>query len=106
MIPGNFVYMWQYVIKSSCREAFLAAYNADGAWTELFSRDPAYFGTILIQDTENQDRYVTIDFWRSAADRDAFRERFRDEFDALDAACESLTLEERCLGDFSRPVRQ
>lgn len=102
MISGDFVYMWQYLIDPACREAFLAAYVPGGAWTALFSRDPAYFGTLLIQDIDNKDRYVTIDFWRSATDRDAFRDRFRREFDGLDAACESLTLDERFLGDFSR----
>jgi len=43
---------------------------------------------------------VTVDRWTSAADYEAFRERFADEYAALDARCEKLTTCEVALGSF------
>ena len=41
-------------------------------------------------------RYVTIDYWASKAQYDAFLERFREDYAALDLRCEALTeIEER-----------
>ena len=101
MNPEQFTYVWQYTVEPARHEEFLAAYRPGGAWAALFARDPAYFDTILIQGVEDRNRFMTIDFWRSAKDRNAFKVRYQDEFDALDAACESLTTDERFLGDFN-----
>lgn len=100
MVPNRFAYIWQYAIEPTHRAAYLEAYKPDGEWAELFSRDPAYIGTVLLQDDEDEDRYVTIDYWNSKADRDAFRRRFSNEFESLDSRCEAFTKEEQFLGDF------
>ena len=100
MSSERFGYIWQYTIKPSRRSAFLAAYEPGGEWTRLFSRDPSYLETLLLQDDEYENRYVTIDFWTSRAARDAFRARYPVEFDRLDEKCEAFTKDECFLGDY------
>jgi len=100
MAAERFAYVWQYTIDPVHRVAFLEAYQPDGEWTRLFSRDSEYLKTLLFKDVDDEDRYVTIDYWTSKAGRDAFRERYADEFRQLDRQCETFTLEERFLGDY------
>jgi hypothetical protein len=100
MSSARFVYVWQYRIDPIRREEFLAAYAPGGDWGRLFSPDPAYLGTRLLRDADDDCRYLTIDYWKSRADRDAFRARHASEFDALDRRCEAFTSEETLLGDF------
>jgi hypothetical protein len=95
-----FSYIWQYRIRPERRSEFLDAYRPGGAWTVLFSRDASYVETKLLQDTRSPDRYVTIDTWLTQAACSAFRERYAEEFEALDRKCEALTLDEEALGDF------
>jgi heme-degrading monooxygenase HmoA len=95
----RFTYIWQYTIEPERRSAFLAAYKPGGEWTELFARDPSYIETKLLQDLDDSDRYITVDIWKSKASRDAFRERYSSEFEALDRKCEAFTKQESFLGD-------
>lgn len=100
MSSKRFAYIWQYAIDPTRRAAFLKAYKPGGEWAQLFSRDPSYMGTVLLQDAKDVNRYVTIDYWKSKADRDAFRERYSVEFDSVDNRCEAFTTKEQFLGDF------
>jgi len=100
MQSERFAYIWQYTIEPARRSDFLAAYNPNGEWAQLFSRDPAYIETILLQDAEDESQYVTIDYWKSKADRDSFRGRYSAEFDSLDSRCEAFTKEEQFIGDY------
>ena len=100
MSTARFVYAWQYRIDPDCRKEFLAAYGPGGDWVRLFSSDPAYLGTRLLRDVDDDCRYLTIDYWKSKTDRDAFRARHAGEFAALDRRCETFTREETLLGDF------
>ena len=100
MADERFAYVWQYTIEPARRSEFLAAYDSQGAWVRLFSSDPSYIKTLLIQDVADENRYMTIDFWKSKADRDAFKRRNSIEFNELDKNCEAFTVEERFLGDF------
>ena len=101
MATGRFAYIWQYEIHPARREEFLAAYNPNGEWANLFSSDPSYLGTRLLQDAEDENRYATIDYWTSRADRDDFRVRFAEEFDQLDRRCENFTRGEKFIGDYT-----
>lgn len=56
-----FTYIWEYTINNNNKPEFLAAYGQDGDWVQLFSRDPAYLGTRLLNDNESKNRFVTID---------------------------------------------
>ena len=100
MASERFAYVWRYTIDPTHRTAFLAAYNSGGEWAQLFSRDPSYIETVLLQDDGDENRYVTIDFWKSKADRDLFRKRYSVEFENLDSTCESFTRDEQFIGDF------
>ena len=100
MTFSRFAYIWQYKIKPTNRSDFLAAYQPNGEWARLFSRDPSYIETVLLRDDEDENRYVTIDYWRCKADRDSFRKRFSIEFEDLDDKCEAFTVAEQFLGDF------
>ena len=100
MASERFVYVWRYTIELARRSDFLDAYNPRGEWAQLFSRDPSYIKTVLLRDADDQDRYVTIDYWKSREARDAFRERFPVEFQDLDSRCEAYTREEEFMGDY------
>ena len=100
MTTERFAYIWQYTIDPAHERAFLAAYGPQGEWVRLFSRDPAYIETLLLRDDERKDRYMTIDYWKSRSERDAFRERYSVEFEDLDSRCEAFTREEQFIGDF------
>jgi hypothetical protein len=78
----------------------LAAYGPTGEWVRLFSSDPAYLETILLCNADDENQYLTIDFWKSKSARDSFRERYSIEFDRLDSRCEALTKDELFLGDY------
>jgi len=47
--------------------------------------------------------YVTIDRWSEAADWETFLDSYREEYAALDQACEGLTEIEEDLGNFQLP---
>ena len=100
MSSQQFVYVWEYTIDSSLRDEFLSAYASDGEWAKLMSRHRGYVGTSLFHDTENGNRYVTVDYWLSKSDRDSFRTAFSDEYDQLDQKCERFTATEVFIGDF------
>lgn len=95
-----YCYVWSYLVRPEYLQAFRMAYGPEGDWVQLFGRDPEYIRTTLLGDRDNPARFVTIDFWSSREACVSFRERFRNEFDALDGSFERLTLPEVHLGDF------
>jgi heme-degrading monooxygenase HmoA len=96
----SFVYIWQYRVRPEAVSAFEAAYGPDGNWVRLFREHEGYLGTELLRDAADPTSYRTLDRWRSREDRDRFRAEAAAEFEAIDRACEALTVEERHLGDF------
>jgi len=100
MTGQSFVYIWQYTIKSGLESEFLSAYESDGDWAKLFSKDINYLKTDLLHCTEDSDVYVTIDYWTSKAARDSFREENSEAFKELDERCEAYTISEVFIGDF------
>jgi heme-degrading monooxygenase HmoA len=97
---AGFAYVWEYRVEESALEEFLDAYCPEGEWVRLFEKAEGYFETELLSDEEDPLRYVTIDRWRTKEYRDSFREKFAVEFAELDERCESLTVEEKFIGDF------
>lgn len=92
--------LWEYRIRPNRRAEFESHYASDGVWAELFRRSSAYQETILIQDVEDSDHYLTIDSWQDLVTYRRFREAVEAEFRALDALCKQFTLEERFIGVF------
>jgi quinol monooxygenase YgiN len=99
-MSSDYSYMWEYTIDPAHEDEFLAAYSPRGAWVKLFRKHAGYVDTQLHRDRDNLHRFVTIDRWASREAWEAFRRAATEEFDALDAQCESYTRGEREFGTF------
>lgn len=98
MTTAGFIYIWEYRVRDEDRERFHRHYGPEGSWVRLFRQADGYVNTMLYHDLEDDQRFVTVDQWRSEAAFRAFRERFSAAFDELDRVGETLTLDERCIG--------
>lgn len=96
-----FAYIWEYIIRGDKREDFLRYYEPEGVWADFFQKGEGHIRIELLKDAENPQRFITIDYWKSQADRDAFREKYAPEFEMIDKTCESFPRSERFWGDFN-----
>ncbi|SRR5689334_10578562 len=95
------VIVWEFEPKAGKEPEFLRAYGPGGDWAWLFARSPEYRGIELLRPHQSGERrYLTIDHWTSAGAYDAFRERWHEEYEALDKRCEGLTERETLIGRF------
>jgi heme-degrading monooxygenase HmoA len=60
----------EFVVKDERRSQFELAYGPGGAWSKLFSRSDGYRGTTVLRDEDNPRRYLVIDIWDTADQRD------------------------------------
>ena len=97
---AGYVYVWQFVVKRDRERDFENAYGNDGEWALLFRRGAGYIRTELLRDRADSSRFVTIDYWESEAAFAAFRSRFANEFEALDAKFAAWTTSEVEVGRF------
>lgn len=95
-----FCYVWQYRVQKERVGTFLEGYGPDGEWVRFFGRDPGYLRTELLRDRDDPSRFVTIDYWTSAEACSAFRQRWKEEFESIDARYERVTDGEEHFGDF------
>lgn len=93
-----YVIVWEYRVKAEQRVAFEEIYASNGAWAELFRKEEGYLGTELLRDSNQPQRYITIDRWTSSEDYESFRSKWKCEYARLDAQCEGLTEQETLLG--------
>lgn len=93
------VILWEFRVRPGSEPAFEAAYGANGDWARLFRKAPGYLGTELLRAAQ-EGRYLTVDRWASRAEFEAFRDAHRQEYGALDARCEELTIAETPMGTF------
>jgi len=98
-MPG-YMYVWEYRVAPEHQDAFREAYGPAGAWVQLFRRAPGYLRSALYRDRLQPDRFLSIDYWESEADWQAFRSSYAAEFEAIDARCEELTKSEGEIGRF------
>lgn len=98
--PG-FVIVWEFRIKPGKRRAFERAYGPDGDWATFFRKGKGYLGTDLIRDLRRPSRYLTLDFWESHQDYCRFKKKNLDAYRTIDLRCESLTMTESEIGQFS-----
>ena len=75
-------------------------YGPDGDWAKLFRSDTSYRETRLVRDVTRPAVYLTMDFWVSRKAYEQFMESHVDEYKALDAIGEELTLKETRVGSF------
>ena len=95
-----FLVLWEFEVKPGNEEMFESVYGPHGAWAGLFRRDPNYRETRLLRDCVRERCYVTLDAWETKKAYERFKAEQRQEYEALDLRCESLTLREQWLGEF------
>lgn len=93
-------FVWEFVARADKVKEFERYYASAGPWADLFRKSAGYRGTVLLRDAEDARRYLTIDRWDTAAAQRAMRERFAQQYDELDRACEGFTESERRIGVF------
>lgn len=94
------VSIWRYRVLEGHEAEFERIYGPAGEWAQLFGRAAGYLGTELLRGGDSE--YVTIDRWRDQASWDGFKAALGDEYLALDARCEALTVDEQALGLFEQ----
>ncbi|UCD37600.1 MAG: antibiotic biosynthesis monooxygenase [Fidelibacterota bacterium] len=75
----------EFVVKEEARGQFELAYGPGGAWSKLFARCPGFRGTTLLRDTKNPNRYLTMDFWETEAQREQVLADRKAEYSRLNA---------------------
>lgn len=96
----TFSIIWEFIVRPAAAAEFVRHYGPDGSWAQLFRAATGYIDTRLLRDHDRPDRFVTIDRWSSEEAFRQFRSERAAEYEALDRACESLTVSERELGRF------
>jgi heme-degrading monooxygenase HmoA len=86
-----FIIIWEFIVAESREAEFEKIYGSQGEWAQLFKQGKGYLGTELLCDMDNPRYYITIDRWISSSAFDSFQEKFRLEYETMDARCESLT---------------
>jgi hypothetical protein len=92
--------VWEYIVKEASRGQFELAYGPGGAWSKLFARTPGFRGTTLLRDYKNPQRYLTIDFWDTADQRDQMLAEHEAEYSKLEAAFADWTESKNEVGIF------
>lgn len=96
--------LWEFNVSRESQSVFQDAYGSDGVWAGLFRRDSTYRETKLLRDSEDSNRYFTVDVWEDRNSYLSFKERFADEYRKIDEECEKLTASERFIGIFEHLV--
>ena|SRR5579864_3720862 len=95
-----YVIVWEFRIKTEKEAEFVEHYGPDGSWARFFRRSEAYLRTELVRDVADQERFLTLDYWRSQSEFKRFREQNLAEYERLDKQFERLTGTETRLGSF------
>jgi heme-degrading monooxygenase HmoA len=96
-----FVILWEFEVKLGSEDRFQKAYGPDGAWVQLFRRDPHFRGTQLQRDPARSHYYFTIDFWDSEPAYRQFLDANQAAYQELDRTYESLTNSEKHILSFT-----
>jgi heme-degrading monooxygenase HmoA len=92
------VVIWEFYVKAGCEVAFESLYGPCGEWVQLFRLASGFHRTELLKDHANRSRYLTLDYWTSVAEYDAFRSAYAAQFRDIDAKGETLTERESPIG--------
>ena len=95
-----FLVLWEFDVKPGSEKRFEKVYGPSGDWAQLFRVDSNYQGTRLLGDASREKFYVTVDSWRTRTAYENFLQAHHNEYKALDAICEGLTIGERRIGAF------
>lgn len=94
--------IWEFEVPENHSAQFEQHYGPTGEWVELFQRDPAFRGTLLLHDREKPGRYLTIDHWEDLESYEAFRAQYATEYQSIDRRTEGLAASEKRLGVFDQ----
>lgn len=95
-----YTYLWEFIVEPEHLAEFERQYGPQGPWVELFRQATGYIQTLLLRDSTDSHRFVTIDRWESADAYRRFRSVFSRQYAELDRRCEKLTTRETLLGNF------
>jgi heme-degrading monooxygenase HmoA len=93
-----YVIIWEFQVKAEHVNELEETYSGSGAWARLFRNSNGFVKTELLHDESQAHRYVTIDWWRSPQEYEAFLMQWGLEYAAIDRQCERLTEHETLLG--------
>lgn len=97
---SEYVYIWEYIIKSNYLEEFKSFYNPIGIWSEFFRTSPNYLKTELLVDCKDEFKFTTIDYWISKECFDEFMHGNKNRYQDIDNKCNKFTIEERKIGEY------
>jgi len=89
------VVIWRFTTNHPA--AFEDLYGPDGTWAQLFRHSSGYVRTDLLK---GADAYLTLDWWASSQSYDEFRHEHANDYAAIDALCEAVTVTEEKVGEF------
>jgi heme-degrading monooxygenase HmoA len=92
--------VWLFTVQPERVQEFVATYGPTGAWATLFRSAEGYIETVLLPDLDEPTRFLVIDRWRSRASFEDFKRVHLAQYEALDRACEVLTVREDRIGAF------
>lgn len=92
--------VWEFVVKEEARGHFELAYGPGGAWSQLFAACPGFRGTTVLRDAENPGRYLVIDLWDTAAQRQQALAERQAEYADLEADLDEWTESRTEVGTF------
>src|SRR5215469_12383624 len=98
MNDGVYVAIWEFDAKPGERAEFENFYGPDGEWVQLFRRSKSFLRMEIFRDRNNENHYVTMDYFASKAGYDAFMREFGQEYEALDRRCDGVSENEREMG--------
>lgn len=75
----------EFVVREDARGLFELAYGPGGAWSRLFARCRGFRGTTVLRDAADPRRYLTMELWNSAADRERTLNERRTEYENVEA---------------------
>src|SRR5580658_5065714 len=59
--------VWEFFVRADRVTDFEKYYASSGRWADLFRKSEGFRGTVLLRDTENARRFLTIDSWENAS---------------------------------------
>jgi hypothetical protein len=92
--------IYEYVVKEGAGGHFELAYGPGGAWSRLFADYPGFRGTTLLRDTADPRRYLAIELWDTAAEREEALGDQWAEYADLNAALDGWTTSRTEVGTF------
>lgn len=94
----SYVILWTYDVPVEATDDFIAAYDADGDWAELFAKGAGFMGVEVYRDGQS---FVSIDRWSSKEAFEAFQSAFGDQYRSLDAKLAHLSRSQTRVGAFT-----